>query len=104
MLLRRGRDCGDCHATFACEEARAGCVKLVWREEGTLRNLSRVIPVTRGPVYEIDCREDTGDCGGDPVVVFAGGGTPLTEEQMEGLATPRGFPAQSLFADPTGER
>ncbi len=92
---RSGRPCEACHGTDGALAARSKRVRLLWLENGAVRQARGVIPVAAGAKYDLvfqDFRDGTWSVienPAEPLVQYAGYGEPLSDAQVAKLAAPR---------------
>ena len=78
------------------KQVKSGRLKLTWLENGVLKNVKGVIPVGEGVEYEcayqnfINGKWEPIDNAPQPMIHYAGYGSPLSNHQLRKLATPMG--------------
>jgi len=95
-VMKQGRACQDCHATGTVKQITSGRIKLTWLENGELKNVKGVVPVGDGVEYECAYQNFVNgkwvpiENAPQPIVHYAGYGSPLSKDQLRKLATPMG--------------
>jgi hypothetical protein len=95
-IMKEGKKCGDCHGTEIVKQVQNGRLKLTWLENNALKNVKGVIPVAEGVTYECVYQDYKNgkwipiENAPAPLVHYTGYGTPLTKEQLNKMAQPRG--------------
>jgi hypothetical protein len=95
-IKKEGKKCEECHGTEIVRKVQEGKLKLTWFENGNVKNLTGVIPVVNGVIYEavyenykegkwIPIKNPP-----SPLLHYAAFGDPLTKEQLKKLSTPMG--------------
>ncbi len=97
-IMNEGRTCDQCHATDIVNKVMNGNMLLTWLEQGEVKNTEGVIPVADGVRWDLVYQDyqdgkwiEIKDAP-DPEIQYAGFGSPLSKEQMKGLATPQRQP------------
>jgi hypothetical protein len=94
-VMKNGRSCEECHATAAVSQARLKNVQLLWLEQGAVKQARGVVPVVAGAKYGLvfqnfqDGKWSVIENPAEPPIHYAGYGEPLSEAQLEKLATPQ---------------
>lgn len=95
-IMKEGRKCGDCHGIDNVKKVQRGEIALAWFEKGEVKNTKGVIPVVEGVDYSCvflnykDGNWVPVENPPDPMLHYAGYGTPLTKEQLNKMAMPMG--------------
>ena len=95
-IMKQGRKCGDCHGTESVKQIQGGRLKLTWLENNELKNVKGVVPVVDGVMYECvyqdykDGKWIPIENPPQPMIHYAGYGSPLSKEQLRKLAMPMG--------------
>ncbi len=97
-IMGEGRTCTQCHASDIVQQVRNGSVRLTWMEQGEVKNIQGVIPVTDGVRWNL-VFQDYQDGkwiqiknAPAPELQYAGFGSPLSSDQMKSLATAQKMP------------
>lgn len=94
-VTKQGRSCEECHATQAAAQARSKQIRLLWLEEGEVRQARGVIPLAAGAEYGLvfqnyeDGQWSIIKDAPKPPIQYAGYGEPLSEAQIEALTKPQ---------------
>jgi hypothetical protein len=95
-VMKEGRKCNDCHANENVKNIQKGTLALTWLENGELKQTKGVIPVVEGVKYD-SVYQDYKDGKWvpienppEPLLHYAGYGTPLTDAQLKKLVMPMG--------------
>jgi hypothetical protein len=92
-IMKKGRECDECHATQIMQEVQKGTVRLTRLEDGKLQNIKGVIPVAEDVNWEMvyQDREQSKwvplSNPAQPILHYAGYGKPLTKDQIRNLLT-----------------
>jgi hypothetical protein len=95
-VMREGRKCKDCHNTQITRDITNNKFKPIRWEKDTLQNIEGFIPVVEGMKWDLDfLNHEKGKWipikdALAPMITYAGYCSPLTREQFEKLAKPRG--------------
>lgn len=95
-IMKDGRKCGDCHATEIIAKVQKGKLSLTWLGNGEVKQIKGVIPVVDGVIYDLVYQNYQNgkwipiENPIEPVLHYAGFGTPLSKEQLRKLALPMG--------------
>ena len=90
-IMKKGRQCNECHATQIIQEIQKGTVALTRLEDGKLQNIQGVIPVAEDVDWEVVYQDrEQGKWvplsnPAKPRLHYAGYGQPLTKDQMRNL-------------------
>ncbi len=91
-VMAKGRTCEECHATEAVAQAQSKHIRLLWLENGVVRQATGVVPVASGASYGLvfqnfaDGKWSVIQDPAEPLIHYAGYGEPLTDEQIARLA------------------
>jgi hypothetical protein len=94
-VMDKGRQCNECHATEIVKQLQKGELALSWSVDNSLKYLKGVVPVIEGIKWGIFFQDFLEQKWVplkdplDPVIHYAGFGTPLTKEQLDKLAQPQ---------------
>ena len=94
-IMRKGRACGECHASEIVRQVRKGEVNLMWLEKGEVKQTKGVIPVADGVRWNIVYQDNQKgkwvpiEDAPAPGLHYASFGTPLSKEQIDDLAKPQ---------------
>lgn len=95
-IMKQGRKCSECHGTDIVKQVEKGKLKLTWFENNGVKNIKGVIPVVDGVTYECVYQDYKNgkwipiENAPAPLLHYAGYGIPLTKEQLNKMAQPRG--------------
>jgi hypothetical protein len=90
-IMKKGRECGECHAAQVLQDIQAGMVKLTWLQDGKVQNRKGVIPVAENVDWEMVYQDrDQGKWVPMPNPLkrklhYAAYGEPLTQKQIRSL-------------------
>lgn len=90
-IMKKGRDCGDCHGSQILQEIQTGTVRLTQLEDGKLQNIKGVIPVADNVNWEMVYQDrEQGKWvplsnPAKPKLHYAAYGKPLTKDQIHKL-------------------
>jgi len=88
LVMREGRNCGECHASQVIKDLKQGRLKVVRWENGEIKNFQGIVPVLSGQDWGfVFLNYEAGrwipiENPAEPLVNFAGYCSPLTEEQL----------------------
>ena len=94
-VMKTGRACQECHVTEAVAQAQSKTVKLLWLDQGEVRQATGAIPVASGVKYGLvfrDYKDGKWSVISNPVeprIHYASFGEPLSEAQLERLSEPQ---------------
>ncbi len=94
-IMKKGRQCGDCHNTAVVRDMKAGKFRPVTWESGALNNAGGIIPVLDGYNWKfVFLNYQQGkwtliDSPAAPVLNYSGYAKPITTEQLNRLAAPQ---------------
>ncbi len=95
LVMKKGRSCGECHATQLLTDMKAGTFKPVVWENGVLRNASGVIPVLDGFDWNfvflnyVSGKWVRIESPAKPLLNYSGYSQPITKDQFAKLARPQ---------------
>ncbi len=91
-IMKKGRQCADCHGTPAVRALQAGTLKAVEWEGAGLKNVRGIIPVLEGFDWRfpflnyVDGHWVPAEDAAPPVLNYSGYSQPMTREQLARLA------------------
>jgi len=95
-IMKEGRKCEECHGTEIVKKVQEGKLRLIWLENGNVKNVKGVIPVVKGVTYDAvyqnykDGKWIPIANPLAPVVHYAAYGEPLSKDQLKKLSLPMG--------------
>jgi hypothetical protein len=95
VIMKRGRQCGECHGTAVVQQIEAGTYKPVEWQNGELKTAGGVIPVIDGYNWGfVFLNYNKGqwtpaEKAAAPLLNYSGYCSPITKEQLGKLATPQ---------------